>query len=497
MNILLVYPEFPDTFWSFKHALAFVGKKASLPPLGLLTVAALLPQEWSKRLVDLNVRSLRDEELAWADYVFISAMTVQREAAHRLVDRCKAAGLPVVAGGPLFQAEYEQFESVDHFVLNEAEVTLQPFLDDFAAGILQRMYTADEFPDIQQSPAPMWELLELKRYGNMAIQFSRGCPFNCDFCNVTALFGHRCRTKTSAQILRELDGLYALGWRGDVFFVDDNFIGKKSFLKRDLLPALVDWRKGKKGNTFFTEASINLADDDELMKLMTNAGFTRVFIGIETPDEQCLTECSKQQNRNRDMLADVKRIQRAGMQVQGGFIVGFDHDGPSIFKRQIDFIQQSGIVTAMVGMLQAPPGTRLFERMKKLGRIKGDATGDNVDGTTNIVPAMGLDTLVEGYQSILQHIYSPEHYYERVKTLLLEYEPSHIRSHLEFPHLLAIVRSVYLLGIAGTDRLLYWKFLLWTYIRRPRRMADAITYSIYGYHFRKVLEQHVLPSGSA
>ena len=288
-------------------------------------------------------------------------------------------------------------------------------------------------------------------------------------------------------------------WAGAVmsFFVDDNFIGKKSFLKRDLLPALVDWRKGKKGNTFFTEASINLADDDELMKLMTNAGFTRVFIGIETPDEQCLTECSKQQNRNRDMLADVKRIQRAGMQVQGGFIVGFDHDGPSIFKRQIDFIQQSGIVTAMVGMLQAPPGTRLFERMKKLGRIKGDATGDNVDGTTNIVPAMGLDTLVEGYQSILQHIYSPEHYYERVKTLLLEYEPSHIRSHLEFPHLLAIVRSVYLLGIAGTDRLLYWKFLLWTYIRRPRRMADAITYSIYGYHFRKVLEQHVLPSGSA
>jgi len=350
MHALLLYPEFPDTFWSFKHALAFVGKKASLPPLGLLTVASMLPPEWSKRLVDVNVRNLRDDDLDWADCVFISAMTVQREATHRLVARCKAAGLRIVAGGPLFQSEHEQFKDVDHFVLNEAESTLPAFLADLAQDRAKRFYTAEGFPDLHDSPLPMWELLDIKRYGSMGIQFSRGCPFNCDFCNVTALFGHTSRTKSSQQIVAELDSLYALGWRGEVFFVDDNFIGKKAFLKDDLLPALMAWRKGKVGNTFFTEASINLADDARLMDMMAEAGFSRVFIGIETPDEECLTECSKEQNRNRDLVEDVRRMQRAGLQVQAGFIVGFDHDAPSIFQRQIDFIQHSGIVTAMVGL---------------------------------------------------------------------------------------------------------------------------------------------------
>lgn len=492
MNILLIYPEFPDTFWSFKHALAFVGKKASLPPLGLITVASLLPEKWGKRLVDINVRPLREKDLQWADCAFISAMTVQRASTHKLVNRCKAAGLPVVAGGPLFQSEHKQFSQVDHFVLNEAELTLPRFLKDLEQGKPKRMYTAECFPEMSVSPRPMWELLDLKRYGNMGIQFSRGCPFNCDFCNVTALFGHRSRTKSSAQIIDELDSLYALGWRGDVFFVDDNFIGKKSFLKKDLLPALIEWRKDKRGNTFFTEASINLADDKVLMHLMAEAGFNRVFIGIETPDEQCLTECSKGQNRNRDLIADVKRIQRAGIQVQGGFIVGFDHDGPSIFRRQIEFIQQSGIVTAMVGILQAPPGTRLFERMKQGGRLNGDSSGDNVDGTTNIIPAMGLDTLVKGYQGILQHIYSPEHYYDRVKTFLREYKPPRIRGHLQVSHILAVFRSIYRLGIVDRHRRSYWKFMAWTHLRRPRLIPEAIILSIYGYHFRKVYELHVL-----
>lgn len=492
MNILMVYPEFPDTFWSFKHALAFVGKRASLPPLGLLTVAALLPTEWSKRLVDLNVRTLKDKDLQWADYVFISAMTIQRAASHRLIDRCKAAGLPVVAGGPLFQTEHEQFNTVDCFVLNEAEQTLPLFLEDFQKGQLKRIYTAEGFPEMTLSPSPLWELLDLKRYGNMAIQFSRGCPFNCDFCNITALFGHRCRTKSSAQIITELDGLYAQGWRGDVFFVDDNFIGKKSFLKTDLLPALINWRKDKVGNTFFTEASINLADDQLLMDMMAKAGFCRVFVGIETPDEQCLSECGKEQNRNRDLIADIKRMQRSGLQVQGGFIVGFDHDAPSIFQRQIDFIQKSGIVTAMVGMLQAPPGTRLFDRMLQSGRLKGMATGDNVDGTTNIVPAMGLDTLVSGYQRILSTIYAPEHYYERVKTLLREYRPSRFPAPFQWSHIWAIMRSVFLLGVAGRGRRFYWKFMAWTLLCRPRMLSEAILLSIYGYHFRLVYERHVV-----
>jgi len=492
MNILLLFPEFPDTFWSFKHAPAFVGKKASLPPLGLLTVAAMLPREWSKRLVDINVRRLRDRDIEWADCVFISAMTIQRGAAHRLVARCKAAGLRIVAGGPLFQNEHEQFDDVDHFVLNEAELTLPLFLNDLARGQAKRLYSADGFPELSETPIPMWELLDIKRYGNMAIQFSRGCPFNCDFCNVTALFGHRSRTKSSEQIVAELDGLYANGWRGDVFFVDDNFIGKKTFLKADLLPALIEWRKNKSGNTFFTEATINLADDELLMDMMAEAGFTRVFIGIETPDEECLAECSKMQNRNRDLVEDVKRIQRAGIQVQAGFIVGFDHDGPSIFQRQIDFIQKSGIVTAMVGILQAPPGTRLFERMKEAGRLRGQSSGDNVDGTTNIVPAMGVDALVKGYRGILEHIYAPQHFYERVRTFLREYKPPKTRGRLRLSHVLALLRSFYRLGVVGRERRHYWKLMFWTQFRRPRLFPEAVVLSIYGYHFRKVCELHVL-----
>ena len=492
MNILLLYPEFPDTFWSFKHALTFVGKKATLPPLGLLTVASMLPSEWSKRLVDVNVRGLRERDLHWADCVFVSAMTVQRESARALISRCKAEGLRVVAGGPLFQSEHEQFEDVDHFVLNEAELTLPAFLADLAQDRPQRLYTCEGFPDLHDTPKPMWELLDMKRYANMSIQFSRGCPFNCDFCNVTALFGHRARTKSTEQIIAELDGIYKLGWRGDVFFVDDNFIGKKAFLKTDLLPALIEWRKGKRGNTFFTEATINLADDEALMDMMAGAGFHKVFIGIETPDDECLAECSKVQNRNRDLVEDVKRIQRAGIQVQAGFIVGFDHDAPTIFQRQIDFIQKSGIVTAMVGMLQAPPGTRLFERMKQAGRLRGDSSGDNVDGTTNIDPSMGLDALVDGYRSVLQHIYSPKHYYARVKTLLREYRPPIVKSHFSFSHIMAFVRSVYRLGIFGQERLHYWKLILWTQFRRPRLVPEAVILSIYGYHFRKVCELHVL-----
>jgi radical SAM superfamily enzyme YgiQ (UPF0313 family) len=492
MNVLLIYPEFPDTFWSFKHALEFVGKRAALPPLGLLTVASMLPREWSQRLVDINVRHLTKKDLAWADCAFVSAMAVQRESARRVIARCKGAGLRIVAGGPLFQIEHEKFEAVDHFILNEAELTLPTFLRDLAQGNPGRIYSSAEHADLRHTPRPRWELLDLKRYASMSIQFSRGCPFNCDFCNVTALLGHRVRTKTSPQIIAELDSLYARGWRDEVFFVDDNFIGNRQFLKSDLLPALMEWRKGKTGILFFTEASINLADDQPLMEMMVAAGFSRVFIGIETPDEDCLAECSKVQNRNRNLVEDVKRIQRAGLQVQGGFIVGFDHDRPSIFQRQIDFIQKSGIVTAMVGLLQAPPGTRLYERMKKEGRLRGESSGDNVDGTTNIVPAMSLDVLREGYKGILRHIYSPEHYYQRIRTFLREYQPPRVRGRIRFLHILAFLRSFYRLGLVGPGRLHYWKLLLWTQFRRPRLIPEAIILAICGYHFRKVCERRVM-----
>lgn len=491
MNILLVYPEFPDTFWSFKHALRFVRKKAVAPPLGLLTVAAMLPGDWEQRLVDLNATSLTQQDLLWADYVFISAMVVQRDAARSVIARCKEVGVPVVAGGPLFTMEHEQFPEVDHFVLNEAELTLPPFLTDLANECAHHLYTTTEFADIHQSPAPLWRLANLKHYDTVSIQFSRGCPFNCNFCNVTALLGHRPRTKSAPQIIAELDSLYAQGWRKGVFFVDDNFIGNKKQLKSDILPALITWRRGKLGMQFNTEASINLVDDPELMELMTQAGFETVFVGIETPNEDSLAECSKIQNKGRDLVESVKRLQRAGIQVQGGFIVGFDSDTSSIFQQQIDFIQQSGIVTAMVGLLQAPLGTRLYAHMKAEGRLTSEMSGDNVDGSTNIIPKMGLQPLREGYRKILNHIYAPQFYYERVMTFLREYRPSKIRKPLELQHILALGRSVYQLGVRDKERVHYWRLFIWTIFHRPRLFPMAITMAIYGFHFQQVIALHV------
>jgi radical SAM superfamily enzyme YgiQ (UPF0313 family) len=486
MRILLIYPEYPDTFWSFKHALKFIRKSAALPPLGLLTIGAMLPEEWPKKLVDMNVTELSEKDLEWADCAFISSMSVQRTSAYETIARCKEAGLKIVAGGPLFTSEYDRFEDVDHFVLNEAELTLPPFLVDLEKGCAQHIYETQEFCDIRKTPAPLWELMDLKHYASMSIQFSRGCPFNCEFCNVTALFGHRVRMKTADQIIAELNGLYNRGWRGQVFFVDDNFIGNKVYLKAHLLPALIQWQKGRKETPFNTEVSVNLADDSELMEMMVQAGFDAVFIGIETPNEASLAECNKQQNKNRDLLESVKLIQRAGLQVTGGFIVGFDSDTPSIFKRQIEFIQKSGIVTAMVGLLNAPPGTRLYKKMREEGRLIEFMSGDNADGTTNILPKMGLNTLREGYGNLMQYIYSPKHYYKRAMTFLREYKGPKVKTPMDFQRLLAVFRSSIRLGIFGKERFQYWKILFWTLFCRPKMLPLAITLAIYGYHFRKV-----------
>ena len=485
MKVLLLYPEFPETFWSFKHALKFVHRKVSLPPLGLLTVGAMLPAAWEKRLVDVNARRLRESELAWADVVFISAMIAQRDSAKELIARAHASGKTVVAGGPLFTAEHEQFPEVTHFVLNEAEVTLPLFLQDWERGRAQRVYTSTEFPDLHQTPVPLWGLADLKRYASMSIQFSRGCPFDCEFCNITALFGHRPRMKTPQQIVAELESLYQHGWRQQVFFVDDNFIGNKRYLKTELLPPLIAWRQAHPSITFFTETSINLADDAELMGLMVQAGFDCVFIGIETPDEAGLAECNKGQNQHRNLIADIKRIQNSGLQVQGGFIVGFDSDTASIFQRQIEFIQKSGIVTAMVGMLSAPPGTKLYARLKGEGRLSGQPTGNNSDGTTNVVPRMGIEKLRAGYRRILQHIYSPGPYYKRVRTFLREYHPPKIPSTMSWRNLSAFLRSTFRLGIIGRERFQYWGLLVWTFFRRPRLLPLAVTLAIYGHHFRR------------
>jgi radical SAM superfamily enzyme YgiQ (UPF0313 family) len=400
-------------------------------------------------------------------------------------------GHKVTAGGPLFTDEHAEFGGVDHFILNEAELTLPPFLRDLNQGCAQKLYETAEFADIKKTPPPMWRLIDLKRYAAMSIQFSRGCPFNCDFCNITALLGHRVRIKTAAQIIAELDGHYQLGWRGPIFFVDDNFIGNRKYLMTELLPAIIEWQKDKKRIRFNTESSVNLADNEPLMEMMVAAGFDSVFIGIETPAEAGLAECNKKQNKNRDLIESVKRIQRAGLQVQGGFIVGFDSDTPSIFQRQIDFIQKSGIVTAMVGLLNAPPGTRLYDRLKREGRLAG-LISCNTDGTTNIIPRMDLKALRDGYKNIMGQIYSPKSYYERVRTFLQEYKAPKTRIPLDFQGVMAFFRSSIRLGIFGKERFQYWKLLLWTLRKRPQLMSLAITFAIYGHHFRKVCEIHIL-----
>jgi radical SAM superfamily enzyme YgiQ (UPF0313 family) len=495
LKIVLVYPQYPDTFWSFKHALKIISKKAAYPPLGLLTVAAMLPSEWQMKLVDMNVTGLSDEDLKWADYVFISAMVVQTDSAKEVIARSNRLGVKVVAGGPLFSMAYDEFNGVEHFVLGEAEITLPPFLADLEIGVAQYIYTSEEWPDIRKTPIPMWSLINLNKYSAMNIQYSRGCPFNCEFCDITVLNGRTPRTKDKAQLLAELDALYHNGWRDSVFIVDDNFIGNKKKLKEEILPAIIKWRQERRyPSSLFTEVSINLADDEELMELMVKAGFNRVFIGIETPNEESLAECNKLQNKNRDLAASVKKIQNHGFEVQGGFIVGFDSDPLSIFKSQINFIQKSGIVTAMVGLLNAPHGTKLYHRLKQENRLVKGISGDNTDCSINFIPKMDYETLINGYKHILNTIYSPKQYYERVIIFLKEYKPQGNRlGKIGFNHLIGLVKSMWVLGVKEKGRRYYWKLFASTLFKHPRSFPLSMTLAVYGFHFRKVARNILVP----
>lgn len=491
MKVLLVYPETPTTFWSFRNALKFVSKKSSEPPLGLLTVAAMLPPAWDLRLVDMNVTPLRDEDIRRADMIFLSGMTVHFDSMKEVIARAKAAGVKVVAGGPLCTSIPEEFEEVDHLILNEAEITLPPFLADLQAGTPRRVYRTDRFPDITSAPLPRWDLLEQKKYATMSLQYSRGCPYDCEFCNITTLNGRRPRVKTAEQFLAELETLYKQGWRGNVFVVDDNFIGNRRALKQELLPAMIRWAEERHHPfTYITEVSINLADDEELMELMVAAGFNSAFVGIETPAEESLTECGKTQNQHRDLLSAVNRMQRKGLIVSAGFIVGFDNDPPSIFERQINFIQNSGIVTAMVGLLNAPTGTRLFKRLKKEKRILQRISGDNMDGSINFIPRMNLDQLMTGYRRIVHTIYSPQEYYRRVKVFLQNYQPVvHGSLRLPLHDVLAFFKSLWVLGLREKGKWWYWRLVLYSLFRHPQKFPVAIRFAIYGFHFRRVAEQ--------
>ncbi len=490
MNILLVYPETPSTYWSFHDALKFISKKSAEPPLGLITVAALLPKDWEKKLIDMNVSSLEDKHLLWADYVFLSGMSVHLKSFKEIVRRCNKLGVKVVAGGPLCTTQYQEFLGIDHFILNEAEITLPLFINDLLNGTPKHIYTSDEFPDMSLTPAPMWELLEKKKYVSMSIQYSRGCPYDCEFCSITMLNGRKPRTKSSGQFINELNVLYEQGWRGDVSVVDDNFIGNKKKLKTEILPALVEWSKEKKHPfSFITEVSVNIADDEELMRLMIEAGFYSIFIGIETPNDESLEECGKSQNRRRNLITSIQRLQQKGFIVSGGFIVGFDNDRDDIFDQQINFIQKSGIVSAMVGLLNAPTGTKLFKRLKSEKRLLEFFSGDNMDGSINFIPKMNYRDLIGGYSKILNTIYGQQEFYERVKKFLNEYRlPSWRTARISLTEVKAFFRLLWILGIIERGKKYFWKLFFVSLFKHPKKFPLAMTFAVYGFHFRKITQ---------
>ena len=490
MKVLLINPEFPDTYWSFRHALPFEGKRSAFPPLGLMTVSALLPKSWERRMVDLNVRRLRDSDIEWADMVFATAMLVQKDSLRQVVKRCKAKGKRVVLGGPYVTTTIEDLPEADHIFLGEAETTLPQFVKDLERGEAKPSYKADERPPLALTPVADFQLADLKRYSAMSVQYSRGCPFSCEFCDIIEIYGRVPRTKSNQQILAELDALKDLGWRGTVFIVDDNFIGNKKNV-RQLMPELAEWQK-RNGHPFslLTEASVNLADDEQLLRDMQCAGFRRVFLGIETPVEESLKEAQKSQNRG-NLLDSVKRIQSYGMEVMAGFIVGFDNDPDDIFERQINFIRESAIPLAMVGLLNALPDTQLWRRLEREGRLLGqDATGNNTVCSLNFITKMDPARLIEGYQTIMRTIYSPREYYRRAldsmtRTHQLGPEPQHYSL---IGGIASLARIGLRLGVLDGERKEFWRFLVEAVTGHRQKFAETLRLAAMGYHFRKLNE---------
>ncbi|HEU4875880.1 MAG TPA: radical SAM protein [Pyrinomonadaceae bacterium] len=492
MKILLVNPKFPETYWSFRHALPFEGKRSVFPPLGLLTVSSLLPRDWERRLIDLEVERLKDSHIEWADMIFITGMLAQKQSLHEVVQRGKQRGKLIVLGGPYVTSTIEELPYADHIFQGEAETTLPQFFVDLERGQAKRVYKAPERPPLAITPVPDFGLVNLKRYSNMSVQYSRGCPFSCEFCDIIEIYGRVPRTKSNQQMLAEFDALKELGWRGPLFIVDDNFIGNKKNV-RLLLPDLIEWQK-KNGYPFslLTEASVNLADDDELLVAMKDAGFRRVFLGIETPVEESLKEAQKSQNRG-NLLESVRKIQSRGMEVMAGFIVGFDNDPEDIFERQIEFIRESAIPMAMVGMLNALPDTQLWKRLEREGRLLGaDATGNNTVATVNFIPKMDVEKLVSGYQTIMRTIYKPSEYYRRALESLKRVPQDVPEAHQYhgFKAVKAFLRIAFTLGVLDAERREFWRFFLKAAHEHHDRMTELLRHAAMAYHFRKLNESH-------
>ncbi len=494
---LLVYPEHPPTYWGANYALEMVGIKAAFPPLGLLTIAAMFPAEYDLRVVDMNVEPLRDSDLEWADMVFTSTMIVQRVSLKTVIERCNRAGVPVIAGGPHPTTFHDEIAGVDHFVLDEAEEIFPVFLRDLENGTAKTIYREPRKPDVTLAPVPRFDLIDLDNYYSMGLQFSRGCPFDCEFCDITKLYGRVPRTKSPAQMVTEFDSLRRLGWKGPVFLVDDNFIGNK----RDamgLLPVLAEWQKVHGYPfTLSTEASVNLARMDELMDAMVEAGFDTVFLGIETPNPKALIKTKKPQNTSRNeedyLFHAVRKIQRTGMQVQGGFILGLDSDDEGVFDAQIEFIQRAGIPVAPIYLLTALRGTDMYERLSSENRLLDREIGTS-SMTLNFKPELDPGVLIDGYRRVTATLYDPtlENYFQRCLTL---FEHLTAVPHLRKP----MGRNATVVAAMRVRRQLskqqipaFSRFVAKVSQDHPRMLPTALRLAALGYHFERVTRQQIM-----
>ncbi|MBI2945044.1 MAG: B12-binding domain-containing radical SAM protein [Candidatus Wallbacteria bacterium] len=489
-KILFVHPEHHTSYWGFQYSLPLFGKKAMHPPLGLVTVAAMLPRNWDIRLVDMNIEALSDADILWSDMVFTGGMTSQAVSLLDLLDRCKRLERPTVVGGPFGSGHPARLgDKPTHLVLDEAEITLPRFLADLEQGTPKPIYRSETKPDVTTTPLPRFDLLKLGKYGIMDIQFSRGCPFNCEFCDIITLYGRVPRTKSADQTLAELQALYDLGYRGPLFLVDDNFIGNKKAV-RLLLEKMIPWMKEREYPFYVTtEASLNLADDGDLLESMRLAGFKRVFLGIETPSKESLKETQKLQNMRRDMVDSVHDILDHNIEVMAGFIVGFDNDLEDIFERQIEFITKAEIPWAMTGVLAAIPNTQLWTRLEKEGRLLGYHSGDQF-GRTNFVTKMDPDKLMHGFQRILERVYAPQAYFDRVRAVIERLDRAgHPNLHLKQvnPLQLALVTLIAIVvqGVLSSYRAVWWRFIFWLATQHPSKYVAGIMNSIVGHHFIK------------
>ena len=491
MRALLINPKFPESYWDLLHALPILGARYWQPPLPLLTVAALLPTDWSLRVIDENVDEVTDEDILDSDVVMLTGMIVQRDALWALLQRCRALGRPSVVGGPYVTSTPETVPA-DHIVQGEGEIIIPQLAKDLENGTAVALYVETSRPSVAALPPPRYDLVNVEDYGDLAIQFSRGCPFLCEFCDIIALYGRAPRTKSLEQITTELDAVLATGFRGEVHFVDDNFIGNKKVVKQ-ILPGIAKWQRqhGVPFN-FYTEASVNLAEDDELLDLMVDAGFKSVFIGIETPSKESLRETRKLQNLKSDLIESLHYVHQRGLMVMAGFILGFDNEGPDIFDRMIGFVERSGVSMAMVGQLVAVPKTPLYDRLKREGRLRDIQPGDAF-GPTNVVTVIPPRQMSSGFRRVIQALYEPRAYFGRVRKNLELLQPRGPERRLRAKDYARMLRSMWVQGVRSNYRGVYWRYLLWAMLHHPRKVRFTFHEAIFGHHFTVYSVQTVIP----